>query len=155
MNFHVFLGNTFTSYPRSNITSPMLKSLILAFNLNSQLVLLLEWRWLTILYSYFPSEFLVHLSNKLCNTIIDDGSLNTWIQDCRKVLIQLTWFLGWTSLVWSNVDNISYVGTSWICYMVDVDAKLCLRNSCMSSLKVSFSFSASNWLSGSVFFLIH
>jgi len=133
----------------------MLKSTMLVFNLNSLLVLLLAWMWLTILCSKFTSEFVVHLSNRFCNTITDDGSFNNWIQDCRKVLIRLTWFLGWTSLVWSNEDSISYIGMSWLGYTVYVDTTFCLRNYFMASFKVSFSFPASNCLGGSIFFLIH
>jgi hypothetical protein len=43
IHYQVLFGKTFTSNPSSNITSPMLKYMVLAFNLNSLLVLLLAW----------------------------------------------------------------------------------------------------------------
>jgi hypothetical protein len=90
MHCHVVFGSTFTSDPRFSIISPILKSPMLAFSLNSLLVLLLVCRWLTVFSSGFCFVSLLHFSRMFCNTLMNEGSLKTLTHDCKNSLIVLT-----------------------------------------------------------------
>jgi hypothetical protein len=122
MPCHVVFGSTFTLDPRSSIISPILKSPMLVFSLNSLLVLLLVCRWLSVFNSGFCSVSLLHFSTMFCNILIDEGSLNILMHDCKNYLIVLTCSLGCILLVWSSDGGISYSGDSLLYCIVDAMA---------------------------------
>jgi len=144
---HVFLGKTFTSDPKSSIISPILKSPMFAFNLNSLLVLLFLRTWLTIFYSNFISSLEFHFSNRLYNTckefIEDPKTFHRWL-NCSN---------GWSLLVWSNRWGMSYTGTSTHGFVPKVDTILFFKISCLSSLNISFSLHTSKLFWSVVFFM--
>jgi hypothetical protein len=153
MHFHVVFGSTFTSDPRSSIISPMLKSLMLALILNSLLVLLLVCRWL-IVFSYgLCSISPLHFSRMFYNTLIDEGSPNILMHDCKKYLRVLTCSLGCIFLVWCSDGGMSYSGASLFFYVVS--AMSSLWNSYRDFVNISFSFCVSNCFLGLGFFLTH
>jgi hypothetical protein len=153
MHFHVAFGSTFTLDPKSSIISPILKSPMLSFNLNSLLVLLLVCRWLTIFNYGFCFVSPLHFSRMFCNILTDEGSFNILMHDCKKSLIILTCSSGFIRLIWSIDGVTSYFRASML-YCV-VGKMFSFWNSCRASVKISFSLCASNSFLGSVFFFIH
>jgi hypothetical protein len=81
MHCHVYFGSTFTSDPRSSIISPILKSPMLEFILNSLLVRVFVCRWLTVFNYGLCFVLLLHFSRMFCNILIDEGSLNILMHD--------------------------------------------------------------------------
>lgn len=153
MHFHVVFGSTFTSDPRSSIISPILKSPMLSFSLNSLLVLLFVCRWLIVFNTSFCSVSLLHFSRMFFNILTDEGSLNIRMHDCKKYLIVVTCSLCCILLVWSSDSGISYSRASLLYCVVGIVSSL--WNSCWASLKISFSLCASNYFLGLVFFFTH
>jgi hypothetical protein len=153
MHCHVDFCRTFTLDPRYSIISPVLKSPMLAFSLNSLLVLHLVCRWLTVFNSGFCSVSLLHFSRMFCNILTDEGSLHILIHDCKKYFIVNTCSLGCILLVWSIDGGISYSRASML--YCAVGAMFSFWNSCRASVKISFSLCVSNCFLGSVLFFTH
>jgi hypothetical protein len=126
---------------------------MLAFSLNSLLVLLLVCRWLIVFNFGFCSVSLLHFSRMFYNILTDEGSLNILMHDCKNSLIVLTYSLGCILLVWSSDGDISYSGASLLCCIVSAMFSFC--NSCQASIKISFSLCTLNFFLGLVFFFTH
>jgi hypothetical protein len=131
----------------------MLKSSMLALILNFLLVLLLVCKWLTVFSYGFYSISPLHFSRMFCNTLIDEGSPNILMHDCKKSLRVLTCSLSCILLVWSNDGVMSYSRASLFCCEVSVVSSF--WNSCWASVNISFSFCALNCFLGLGFFLTH
>jgi hypothetical protein len=126
---------------------------MLALILNSLLLILLVCRWLTVFIYGLCSVSPLHFSRMFCNTLIDEGSPNILLHDCKKYLRVLTCSLGCILLVWSSDGIMSYSASSL--FFCVVSAMSSFWNSYWDSVKISFSFYASNCFLGLGFFLTH